>query len=198
MGNKSELKKAYIVETARTLFADHGFKNVTMKDIAEACHISRGGLYLYYADTAALFLDVLAAESLRMKTSLEEAMKDSSSAMERLSLFLKFQKKEIFASQSNMTKPAYEFVFANENSRVIRDHLEERAKFLQRIIEDGVREGSMVCANPRAYATQMMIQLEGLRICVNTAMLTTTETDAAIMAMQRFLTQGDVAEAPAN
>lgn len=184
MGNKSELKKAYIVETARTLFADQGFKNVTMKDIAEACHISRGGLYLYYADTAALFLDVLAAESLRMRTSLEEAMKDSSSASERLSLFLKFQKKEIFASRDNLTVATYEYAFSHERDTAMREILLGRAQTLQGIIEDGVAEGTMVCENPYTTSIGMVLHLEGLRASARTAMLTTAEADMVLNAMR--------------
>ena len=46
MGEKSEQKKAYILEVARKVFMEKGYKNVTMKDIVEACDISRGGLYL--------------------------------------------------------------------------------------------------------------------------------------------------------
>ena len=44
MGEKSVQKKKYILDTARKVFAEKGFKNVTMKDIVEACEISRGGL----------------------------------------------------------------------------------------------------------------------------------------------------------
>ena len=48
MGDKSAQKKKFIVETARQVFKKKGFKEVTMKDIVEACDISRGGLYLYF------------------------------------------------------------------------------------------------------------------------------------------------------
>ena len=48
MGDKSEQKRNFILETARKVFIEKGFKNVTMKDIVEACEIRRGGLYLYF------------------------------------------------------------------------------------------------------------------------------------------------------
>ena len=51
MSEKSAQKKRYIVETAREVFIEKGYKNVTMKDIVEACEISRGGLYLYFSST---------------------------------------------------------------------------------------------------------------------------------------------------
>ena len=55
MGEKSVQKRQYILETARKVFAEKGFKRVTMKDIVEACDISRGGLYLYFNSTEEVF-----------------------------------------------------------------------------------------------------------------------------------------------
>ena len=46
MGEKSVQKKKLILETARKVFVEKGYKKVTMKDVVEACNISRGGLYL--------------------------------------------------------------------------------------------------------------------------------------------------------
>ena len=59
MGEKSIQKKRFILETARKVFVDKGFKKVTMKDIVEACEISRGGLYLYFESTGQIFLEVM-------------------------------------------------------------------------------------------------------------------------------------------
>ena len=47
MGEKSVQKKRYIVEKAREVFVEKGFKKVTMKDIVEACDISRGSSDLF-------------------------------------------------------------------------------------------------------------------------------------------------------
>ena len=63
MGEKSVQKKKFILETARKVFVEKGFKKVTMKDIVEACDISRGGLYLHFDSTSQIFLEVLKLES---------------------------------------------------------------------------------------------------------------------------------------
>ena len=49
MSEKSVQKKNFIIETAKNVFVEKGYKNVTMKDVIEACDISRGGLYLYFS-----------------------------------------------------------------------------------------------------------------------------------------------------
>ena len=63
MGEKSAQKRKFILETARKVFVEKGFKKVTMKDIVEACEISRGGLYLYFESTGQIFLEVMKLES---------------------------------------------------------------------------------------------------------------------------------------
>lgn len=63
MGEKSAQKKKYILDTARKVFVEKGYKSVTMKDIVEACGISRGGLYLYFDSTEQILLEILQMEA---------------------------------------------------------------------------------------------------------------------------------------
>jgi AcrR family transcriptional regulator len=63
MGEKSIQKRRYILETARKVFVEKGFKKVTMKDIVDACDISRGGLYLYFESTSQIFQEVMKLET---------------------------------------------------------------------------------------------------------------------------------------
>lgn len=58
-GREISTKRQYIIKKAREVFSKRGYKDVTMKDIVEACEISRGGLYLYFDSTKVIFLAVL-------------------------------------------------------------------------------------------------------------------------------------------
>ena len=71
MGDKSVQKKKYIMQKARNVFCRNGYRAVTMKDIVEACDISRGGLYLYFSNTKELFEAVLAEEYAGEEAVLE-------------------------------------------------------------------------------------------------------------------------------
>lgn len=62
MSDKSVQKKKHILDTARKVFQEKGYKQVTMKDIVDACEISRGGLYLYFSSTAEIFEEILHQE----------------------------------------------------------------------------------------------------------------------------------------
>ena len=96
MGEKSLQKKKYILETARKVFMQKGFKNVTMKDIVEACDISRGGLYLYFSSTEEIFLEVLHMESEQSDDVFSDSIGDDARAADILAFFLNEQKRQYF------------------------------------------------------------------------------------------------------
>ena len=95
MGEKSAQKKQYILDTARKVFVEKGYKNVTMKDIVEACEISRGGLYLYFDSTQQIFSEILQMESEETDDVFSERISEEGTASDILTLFLKEQKKEM-------------------------------------------------------------------------------------------------------
>lgn len=56
MSAKGDKTKELICSEAYKLFAEKGFKEVTMKDICEKTGLSRGGLYRHYSSTEEIFL----------------------------------------------------------------------------------------------------------------------------------------------
>lgn len=100
MSEKSVQKRNYIIEKAREVFSQKGYLTVTMKDIVEACEISRGGLYLYFDSIKALFLAVLEKEKEETDDDLEPALSKVTSSADILVLFLQEQKKEILKRQA--------------------------------------------------------------------------------------------------
>lgn len=59
MSKKGDRTKQFIKEKAKILFAEKGFKIVTMKDICEATGLSRGGLYRHYNSTHVIFSEII-------------------------------------------------------------------------------------------------------------------------------------------
>ena len=167
MGEKSVQKRQYILETARKVFAEKGFKRVTMKDIVEACDISRGGLYLYFNSTEEVFAEVLKMESEEADDLFSDSIKEDSTASDILMLFLKEQKKEILRKKDTLTQATYEFYFENKSAKkdnVLKQQFDSAVKVLQRLIEMGVESGEFRCEHPEGTARNIMYVLEGLRI----------------------------------
>ena len=116
MGEKSAQKRKYIVETARGVFVEKGYKDVTMKDIVDACKISRGGLYLYFASTEEIFMDVLKMEAEEADDVFAGKVREDASPSDILALFLKEQKKEMLFKRNSLTKAVYEYYFEKKSS----------------------------------------------------------------------------------
>lgn len=193
MSDKSAQKKRYILETARKVFMEKGFKDVTMKDVVEACEISRGGLYLYFPSTKELFLEVLKLEQLDADDVFSKSIPRGAGASDILALFLKEQKRELLGRKKSLTKASYEFFFDNRipgKDNFMRRQFDAAVQVIQKLIEEGVRTGEFYCEDPRRAASNIMYVLEGLKIASQTRGITEAAVDREIM----YVMEGLIAE----
>ena len=175
MGEKSERKKRLIVERARGVFAKKGYKAVTMKDIVEACEISRGGLYLYFSNTREIFEAVMAAENAEEDDedeALSRAINDNASASDMLAIFIKAQKKEVFRKRHNLTVASYEYFTEITGGGDGKDDLKSRfdtaVMIIERLILSGIDSGEFVCDDPAGWARNLMYVIEGMKVSAHT------------------------------
>jgi AcrR family transcriptional regulator len=190
MGEKSAKKKKYIVETARKVFMEKGFRKVTMKDIVEACDISRGGLYLYYENTNQIFMDVLRMETEETDDLFSDSIKEDATASDILILFLNEQKKELLRKKDNLTQATYEFYFANElpkKDNVLKKQFDSAAKIIEKLLETGVDNDEFYCEDCKGTARNIMFVLEGLKISAQTIGITADAVDREIMYILKSL-----------
>lgn len=171
MSDKSIQKKKYILETARKVFMEKGYKKVTMKDIVEACDISRGGLYLYFNSTREIFLEVLKLETEETDDVFSDSISEDATAVDILSLFLVEQKKELMRKNDTLIQATYEFYFENNLSKkdnVLRKQFDTAVKIIEKLIEAGVENGEFICDDCESTARNIMFVLEGLKISAQT------------------------------
>ena len=191
MGEKSVQKRQFILETARKVFMEKGFKQVTMKDIVDACEISRGGLYLYFESTKEIFLEVLRMES--QETDDTFSISENASSADILALFLKEQKKELLRKKNNLSIAVYEFFFDNKVTKkdnIIRNQFEEAVGVIEKLIAAGVETGEFYCENPLGAARNIMYVLEGLKVSAHTIGITEKAVDDELL----YIMKGLVAE----
>ncbi len=191
MGEKSIQKKKYIVETARKVFMEKGFKKVTMKDIVEACDISRGGLYLYFENTSQIFSEVLKLESEETDDVFSKNIDENATAVDILLLFFKEQKKEILKRKDTLTQAIYEFYFENYNlpkkDNVLKKQFDSAVKVIEKLIEIGVENDEIVCDDYEGTARNIMYVLEGLKISAQTTGITPDAVDRELLYILKGL-----------
>lgn len=184
MGEKSLQKRRYILETARKVFMEKGYKNVTMKDIVEACQISRGGLYLYFGSTEDIFMEVLKMETQEADDVFSGNIAKDATAADILMLFLKEQKKELLGKKDNLTVATYEFCFSGgmpQKDSVLKKKFDSAVKILEKLIETGVENEEFFCEDCRMTARNIMFVLEGLKIAAQTIGVTAKTVDEELM-----------------
>lgn len=190
MGEKSLQKRKYILETARRVFMEKGYKRVTMKDIVEACEISRGGLYLYFNSTAEIFLEVLRLESEEADDVFSDSITEDATAADILTLFLKEQKKELLRKKDTLTQATYEFYFENNLSKkdnILKKQFDSAVKIIEKLLEIGVENGEFYCENCSETARNIMFVLEGLKISAQTIGVTAEAVDRQILYILKSL-----------
>jgi len=183
MGDKSLQKRNLIVEAARDVFFRCGYKGVTMKDIVEACGISRGGLYLYFSNTKELFEAVLEQENKTLSSMLESPAARESTPGELLLMYLEEQKKELLEKKGNLTAATYEYLFEHKlvsADAPIKKRFDENVRALEKLITDGVGEEWMVCENPAAAARNIAYAIEGMKVTAQTMEVTAKTLDNQI------------------
>lgn len=190
MSEKSVQKRKYILETARKVFIEKGYKGVSMKDIVEACEISRGGLYLYFSDTDEIFLEVLKMESEEADDVFSVHMGKDATAADILSLFLAEQKKELLRIQETLAVASYEYLFSHtvaHKDNFLRSQFHSAVKILEKLIDLGIESGEFTAVDSNAAAKNIMYVLEGLKISSLTGGVSEETVDREMMILMQGL-----------
>ena len=113
MGKKGEDTKKFIREKSAALFAQKGFKNVTMKDICSVTGLSRGGLYRHYDSTRQIFSEIVDMLMNAQDNELSEKMSAGLPASQILDEILERYRREMLDSSASLSVAIYEFFSEN-------------------------------------------------------------------------------------
>ena len=189
MGDKSIQKKQYIIDVAAKVFSEMGYKNVTMKDVVDACDISRGGLYLYYESTSELFIDVMKSQAAA-GAEFTSLISDDATAADILLLFLQEEKKDLFRKKGNLNRAYFEFYFDARPSKadnVYKKKFDSNVKMIGKLIEIGVESGEFVCDDPVTAAFNIVYLIEGLKVTSGTLGVSPDSFDRQILYILQSL-----------
>lgn len=190
MGNKSIQKKNYIIEKAHHVFVKKGFRSVTMKDIVEACDISRGGLYLYFDSTESIFRAVLEAESAKVDPGLARKLSDKPTNNDILTLFFYEQKKAILERRGSLLVAMYEYSFEqheNKEKTLLSNQMDASVKFLEDILKKGTEAGEFSVDDHRLMAQNIVYTLEGMKLMSRTSFLNEEDVNNQLVLIMKSI-----------
>ena len=113
MGKKGDGTRKLIRERAAGLFAQRGFKNVTMNDICQVTGLSRGGLYRHYDSTKQIFSEIVDELMQAQDNELSAKVAAELPAPQILEEILERYRMEMLDSKASLSVAIYEFFSEN-------------------------------------------------------------------------------------
>ena len=158
MGEKAERTKEAILWEAGRLFAEMGFKEVTMSDICERTGLSRGGLYRYYSGTGQIFSFILSRQY-----TISERLERRESARVILEDMLRNLEEEILEKDRSLSLAIYEYASLGNEELFVCLNQRARKRWVS-LIEYGMETGEFRQVDPEQVSDVILYYYQGLRM----------------------------------
>lgn len=167
MGIKGDNTKRLICEEAYKLFAEKGYKDVTMKDICERTGLSRGGLYRHYESTEQIFLEIVDGLNNRQKNEFSAKIQQCMPAVEILDAILSRYKDEMIDDKNSLSIAIYEF-YSNSNiskteNSVMKQYEASKTMWVE-LINYGIEKKEFKSVDPEAVYDMIVFSYQGVRM----------------------------------
>ena len=167
MGKKGEDTKKLIRERAAYLFAQKGFKNVTMKDICAATGLSRGGLYRHYDSTRQIFLQIIDALMGAQDNELTEKMNAGLPASQILNEILERYRKEMLDNAASLSVAIYEFFsenYSNGQDNLLLKQYQYSVDMWNEFLSYGIKRGEFKTVDCKEVIDIILFSYQGVRM----------------------------------
>ena len=167
MGEKGRRTRQAICQSACQLFAEKGFKDVTMKDICERTHLSRGGLYRHYGSTREIFIEIVDSLMRQQADDFGGKMEQGVPAGDILDEVLKRYESEMADAGSSLSVALYEFFSSPEysgNDHSMYEQYRQSAEMWERLLEYGIKRGEFLPVDTEAVIDLILFSYQGVRM----------------------------------
>lgn len=167
MSIKGEKTKQDIREKAYQLFAQKGFKEVTMKDICELTGLSRGGLYRHYESTEQIFLEIVNAFTDKQKNEVLTKIEQHIPAVTILKELLSRYESEMIDHENSISLAIYEFysnpTISKEDNSVKEQYDISKSTWVK-LINYGIDIKEFNRVNPESVFNLIVFAYQGVRM----------------------------------
>jgi AcrR family transcriptional regulator len=165
MSSKKDEKRAMILSKAKQVFIRKGFAAVTMKDIIEACAISRGGLYLYFKSVDELFMQVIMAHNAAKLKEVRDYIAEDKPFRELVDAYFEKQKKRILNINGSLLVAMYEYRFAHKHDydrAFFFNQFMNTKEIVLELLQNGVVKGELNRNDMDDMAMHIVFFIEGI------------------------------------
>ena len=167
MSLKGEKTKQDIREKAYQLFAQKGFKEVTMKDICDLTGLSRGGLYRHYESTEQIFGEIVDAFTDEQKNEVLTKMEQHIPAATILEELLSRYASEMIDYENSISLAIYEFysnpAISKTDNSVKKQYEISKSTWVE-LINYGIGTKEFNRVNPESVFHVIVFAYQGVRM----------------------------------
>ncbi len=167
MNKRGQETREHIKRCACPLFAEKGFKQVTMKDVCEAAGVSRGGLYCHYESTRQIFQEIIGDLMSRQDDVFEQRIGRGEPAVRILDGILEEYRREMLDGRSSLSTAIYEY-FSSPDLAGRRNALYEQyvrsANTWKKLLQYGIDRGEFRRVEIDAVFDLIVFSYQGVRM----------------------------------
>ncbi len=167
MSSRGEKTRQDILEKAYQLFAEKGFKEVTMKDICELTGLSRGGLYRHYESTEQIFLEIVNDFSDKQKNEVFTKIEQRIPAAVILEELLSRYASEMLDCKNSLCLAIYEFysdpAISKEDNSIKKQYEISKSTWIE-LIDYGAGTKEFNSVNPESVFHVILFAYHGVRM----------------------------------
>ena len=157
------------LQAALQLFQAHGFRRVTMDDVARAIGKGRSSLYYYYKSKEEIFDAVMDAEISNMMTAIARAVDRAGTAEQKIFAFCAtklqvLRERQAFYNTIDLGMDAEEISNYNKAKYAIhRRVMQQEGVLLRQILTGGMDNGELAVMNKKEQDVSIFVLLSSLR-----------------------------------
>lgn len=195
MSTKGDKTKQDIREKAYQLFAEKGFKDVTMKDICEQTGLSRGGLYRHYESTEQIFLEIINHFSDEQKIEISDKIKQRIPAALILNELLSRYASEMRDYENSFSLAICEFfsdsAISKADNSVIKQYEVSKSAWVE-LINYGISTKEFNLVNPESVFHVIVFAYQGVRMYSKLMEIDHDIPNQIINEIKRLLLPGEI------
>ena len=158
-----------ILETATALFAELGFRRVTVRDISRAAGVNLAAISYHFGDKAGLYREVVQAAIDAIRGTTEEARREGAGlpAEKRLQAFLRtFVRRLLASGQPRVQRLVQREMYEPSGllDRLVAEAIKPRLEYVSRIVADLLH---CPADDPRVLRCVMSIQSQAFAAVPN-------------------------------
>lgn len=161
-------RRQAILEAAREVFFEKGFREATIEAIAHRCDLAKGTIYLYFQSKEELYVSIMAEGLELLKNDLsrvgERSLPCDRLLGEALDLYYAFYQNnpKYFRIMFLSSQPDVRKRVPDALHRQCMERAGECMEILSRLIEKGVRQGVFRAVSPWTFAVLLWSTVNGI------------------------------------